>query len=338
MMKQFRLYRVIASLIALFATFFCVYSIYSLYAPVVSDKKGVIYYLQPGTSAKSTITQLTSQNLIRSPRIFSIYLAATYSLGHAAKLKTGEYLFPEHSTPISIWKQLTQGTGHYYRRFTIIPGWTFIQLRTALSKTNELQQSSANWDEQKLMTYLGSPNLKAEGEFFPETYYYTRGVFDLVILKRAFNLMQQKFNDAWLHRAENLPYQNQYEALIAASLIEKEAYLASERPIIAGVLINRLRKHMLLQFDPTVIYGLGARYTGKIYKENLLEDTLYNTYVHKGLPPTPIAIPSMASISAVLHPEQHDYLYFVARGDGSHQFSTSLAEHNVAVNAVAKKE
>jgi UPF0755 protein len=186
------------------------------------------------------------------------------------------------------------------------------------------------------MLHLGAANLKPEGEFFPETYYFTKGNSDLILLKHAFKAMQSKLNDAWSKRASALPYKNAYEALIAASLIEKEAYLSKERPIIAGVLVNRLKKEMLLQFDPSVIYGLGERYTGKLSKANLLENTAYNTYLHKGLPPTPIAMPSLASISAALHPEQNDYYYFVAKGDGSHQFSKTLLEHNAAVKALIK--
>jgi UPF0755 protein len=172
-----------------------------------------------------------------------------------------------------------------------------------------------------------------EGEFYPETYYYTRGVADLVILKHAYDLMQSRLNQAWESRLPGLPYQDAYQALIAASLIEKEAHLNQERPIIAGVLINRLRKNMLLQIDPTVIYGMGDRYLGKIYRRDLLDDTIYNTYVHKGLPPTPIAMPSQASIDAAIHPAAHDYYYFVAKGDGSHQFSKSLPEHHRAVQS-----
>ncbi|MBV9575419.1 MAG: endolytic transglycosylase MltG, partial [Gammaproteobacteria bacterium] len=161
---------------------------------------------------------------------------------------------------------------------------------------------------------------------------------DLVILKRAFDLMKNKLATAWEKRALDLPYQNAYEALIAASLIEKEAYLNTERPIIGGVLINRLRKNMLLQFDPTVIYGLGTRYNGKIHKQDLLENTAYNTYVHRGLPPTPIAMPGLASLQAATHPDTNDYIYFVAKGDGSHQFSKTLSEHNAAVKKANKHD
>lgn len=188
------------------------------------------------------------------------------------------------------------------------------------------------------MSRISSSDVDPEGEFFPETYYYTKDVSDLVILKRAYDLMQSRLSEAWQMRAADLPYQNAYEALIAASLIEKEAYFASERPLIAGVLVNRLKKNMLIQFDPTVIYGLGLRYDGTIHKKDLLENTPYNTYVRKGLPPTPIAMPSMASIEAALHPDNTDYLYFVARKDKSHQFSKTLPEHHAAVATVSNQK
>lgn len=303
--------------------------IYVFYIPIVNQDKGLTYYLRPGTAKKTFIADLSQQGIIRYPSIFSWYV---YAHKHN-QLKTGEYLFPKGSNLISIWKQVTTGTGLIYHPFTIIPGWSFTQLRQALVQTNDLHHLAVTWNDKQIMEHLGNAQAATEGEFFPETYYYTRGIADFVILKHAYELMQSKLNDAWQHRAPDLPYANPYEALIAASLIEKEAYLDAERPVIAGVLVNRLRKGMLLQFDPTIIYGLGSRYDGKIHKENIVEDTPYNTYVHKGLPPTPIAMPSMISIQAALHPQQNDYLYFVAKGDGSHQFSKSLPEHNAAVKA-----
>ena len=305
---------------------------YCLNSSVVPQKEGVTYYLKPGTSKKIFITQLSLQGLIHYPDLFSLYIYPQ----HTSQLKTGEYLFPKGSTLISIWKQVTTGTGLIYHHFTIVPGWSFSQLRHELSQTEALRPITASLTDPQIMSYLGSANVAAEGEFFPETYYYTKDVPDLVILKRAHDLMQSRLKEAWENRVAGLPYKNEYEALIAASLIEKEAYLNSERPIIAGVLVNRLRKDMLLQFDPTVIYGMGSHYMGKIYKENLLEDTAYNTYMHKGLPPTPIAMPSLSSLNAALHPQVNDYYYFVAKGDGSHQFSRTLPEHNAAVKSVIK--
>lgn len=303
---------------------------YALYAPIVSQEGGISYFLKPGYSKKALIADLSRQHLIPYTWFFSLY---TYPQKNVS-LKTGEYLFPKGSTPVSIWKQVTTGKGLVYHPFTIIPGWSFNQLRRHLNQTPDLRHTTSVLDDKQIMERLGHPELAPEGEFFPETYFYTKGVSDLVILKRAFDLMQKKLKQAWESRAPGLPFKNEYEALTAASLIEKEAYLNAERPVIAGVLVNRIKKDMLLQFDPTVIYGLGQRYTGKIYKQDLVEDTAYNTYVHKGLPPTPIAMPGITSIEAAVHPQQHDYYYFVAKGHGAHQFSKTLPEHNDAVSAV----
>jgi UPF0755 protein len=298
--------------------------LFFLYVPIITQSEGATYYLRPGTSKKMLVSELKQQGIFSHSKLFSLYIYFHFN----SQLKTGEYFFAKGSTLDSMWIQMTTGKGLVYHPFTIIPGWSFTRLRQEL-QTSSLNHQTAQLNDKQIMESLGSPYLP-EGEFFPDTYYYTKGISDLIILKKAFLLRQQKLNSQWQHRAPQLPYKDPYEALIAASLIEKEAHLSSERPIIAGVLINRLRKDMLLQFDPTVIYGMGERYTGKIYKNNLTEDTAYNTYLHKGLPPTPIAMPSDASVEAALHPQENDYFYFVARGYGSHQFSKTLVEHKAA--------
>lgn len=300
---------------------------YAVFIPVISKEEGYVYYLRAGIGKKQLITDLSQQGIIQHPFLFALYIYPQ-SMIH---LKKGEYLFHKGSTFSSIWKQVTNGTGFFYHAFTIVPGRTFNQLRNELLQEPALHHITAKWNDQQIMQWLGYPALAPEGEFFPETYYYTRDVPDLVILQRAFDLMKNKLAGVWVQRSPNLPYKNAYEVLIAASLIEKEAFLSAERPIIAGVLVNRLRKNMLLQFDPTVIYGLSNRYVGKIHKQDLLENTPYNTYIHRGLPPTPIAMPSLASLQAAVHPDKNDYFYFVAKGDGSHQFSKTLSEHHAAV-------
>lgn len=305
---------------------------YALFFPVVYQTTGVVYYLKPSTSKPVVIQELSQQGLIHVSPVFAIYVF----LHKGTPLKTGEYLFPRFATPWSIWRQMTSGTGLYYHRFTIVPGQTFIQIQNAMKQADGLRPLAANWSDKQVMSAIGHPELAPEGEFFPETYYYLRDDADITLLKRAFDLMQQRLGETWTHRQTTLPYKNIYQALIAASLIEKEAFLETERPLIAGVIVNRLKKNMLLQIDPTVIYGLGLRYDGTIHKKDLLDNNPYNTYVRKGLPPTPIASPSMASIEAAMNPNQHDYLYFVARGDGSHRFSKTLAEHNIAVKAARK--
>ena len=302
---------------------------YFLFMPTVTQENGIPYYLRPGTSKKMVVADLAQQGIIRHPWLFAFY---TYS-HKVTVLKTGEYLFPRGASQYSIWKQVTNGTGFLYRPFKIVPGWTFKQLRTELANAPAIKHLTLNFDDKQIMERLGHPDLSPEGEFFPDTYNYIRGDNDLALLKRAFDLMQIKLQEAWQHHAANLPYKNSYEALIVASMIEKEGYLDIERPIIAGVLINRLNKNMLLQIDATVIFGLGYRFDGKIYKENLSEDTPYNTYLHRGLPPTPIAMPGLASLQAAMRPQINSYYYYVAKGDGSHQFSNSLEEHRAAIQA-----
>lgn len=320
-------FAIVSSLIFFFCVSLIGTAVIFLFSSAVDEEAGKQYFLRPGTSTKTLVADLFQQGIIKYPTLFSIY---THLQPHQI-LKTGEYYFPKGSTPFSIWRQVTQGTGLVYHAFTIVPGWSFKQLLHELGQTTDLRHITTKLDDKKIMEQLGYANISPEGQFFPETYYYTRGVPDLVILKRAIDLMQNRLNEVWKNRVPDLPYKNTYEALIAASIIEKEAYLDNERPLIAGVLVNRLKRDMLLQFDPTVIYGLGQRYHGKIHKDNLLENNAYNTYVHKGLPPTPIAMPSMTSIVAALHPLETNYLYFVAKGDGSHQFSKTLLEHHVAV-------
>lgn len=301
--------------------------LYFCCVPLVSQAEGVVYDLLPGTSKKKFMSDLSQQGVLRHPWLFSVYVL----LEPSSRLKAGEYRFPPGATGRSIWKQVTQGTGLFYRAFTIVPGWSFVQLRSALSQAPGLHHHVSGLADAQIMYQMGNARLAPEGEFFPDTYYYTKGISDLVVLKQAFDLMQHKLKEAWSSRLPGLPYRDAYEALIAASLIEKEAYLESERTIIAGVLVNRLKKGMLLQFDPTVIYGLGPRYDGKIHKANLLDANDYNTYVHKGLPPTPIAIPGMSSLQAALRPQHNDFFYFVAKRDKSHAFSKTLAEHRLAV-------
>lgn len=304
------------------------------YSPVISDEQGFKYKVKPGASIRSVSDDLYQQHILKYPSFF-VWISRIKNQTHA--LKAGEYLFAKHASPAKILEQVVTGTGMVNYSFTIVPGTTFSQIRSALNKDVKLEHTTRQMSDATIMKTLGHPEFYPEGQFFPDTYYFVEGTSDLVVLKHAFQAMQDKVTKTWAHRTPNLPFISQYQALIAASIVEKEAYLDSERPIIAGVLINRLRRNILLQFDPTVIYGMGSRYHGIIYKSDLLKHTSYNTYVHKGLPPTPIAMPSLASIEAVMRPDANNYIYFVARGDGSsHQFSRTLAEHNAAV-ASAKK-
>jgi UPF0755 protein len=303
-----------------------------IYVPVVTTNNGLRFILQPHESIRIFTKELAKQNLTDHPRLLKWVLRLS---GKSHQLKAGEYYFPKGTTLYGIMSQMIEGRGILYRSFTIIPGWNFRQVKQALLENNQLQHMINHSTDHEIMAYVGSVHKELEGEFFPDTYYFLEGSSDLALLKRAYLLMQTKLNKAWISRSDDLPFTDSYQALIAASLIEREAYLKQERAIIAGVLVNRLKKNMLLQFDPTVIYGMGLNYHGSIHKKDLRSHSLYNTYTHKGLPPTPIAMPSMDSINAALHPVQHEYLYFVAHGDGSHQFSKFLSEHVKAIEAAA---
>lgn len=299
-----------------------------LYTPVIKDLQGFKYIVSPGASLTAVINDFASKGVINHPRYMQLLMRYR---GDAPLLKAGEYLFPKGSTPSTMLHQMVTGTGLVYHAFTIIPGWSFKDVRRALSQENNIRHSIALLTDQEVMQQLGYPGVLPEGQFYPDTYYFAPGVSDMVLLKRGLQAMHTKLTAAWQTKSAIIPFKTPYEVLIAASLIEKEAYLAHERSIIASVLINRIKKDMLLQIDPTVIYGMGLHYTGKIRKEDLLEKTPYNTYIYKGLPPTPIAMPSLDSIMAAVHPDNTPYLYYVARGDGSHQFSETYIEHKEAV-------
>lgn len=302
-----------------------------LYTPLITDEPGMRYTVREGASLHSVIDDLTLQHVVTHPFLFKLLVRIK---GVEYELKAGGYLFPKGTTPPKMLHQITTGTGIIYYTFTIIPGSTFKDVRNALQRNPNLNHTLSNMIDAEVMRRLDHPELQPEGEFFPDTYFFSKGSDDIALLKRAFKLMQDKLNMAWQHRAPGLPFKTPYEALIGASIIEKEAYLETELPKMAGVMVNRLRKNMLLQFDPTVIYGLGERYDGKIHKTDLATDTPYNTYKHKGLTPTPISMPSLLAINAIMHPASHDYYYFVAQRDGSSQFTQHLSEHNEAVAQV----
>jgi UPF0755 protein len=306
--------------------------------PIVSDEQGVKYTVPEGASIKSVAHDLYLLNVIKYPTFFNLLV---YVKGNKHELKAGEYLFPKGTTLMSLLTQITTGSGMINHTFTIVAGWNFRHLRAVLESEPNLQHTSATLTNAEIMKRLGHPELQPEGWFFPDTYYFVKGSSDMILLKRSFQLMRNKLTEAWKKRDPGLPYQTQEEALTVASLVEKETGLDQERPLIAGVIVNRLKKNMLLQIDPTVIYAAGANYNGTIYKTDLQSASPYNTYVHKGLPPTPIAIPSMKSILAALHPMHHDYYYFVAKNDGTdggHQFSATLTEHHEAISMAKKNQ
>ncbi|MGS1079723.1 endolytic transglycosylase MltG [Pseudoxanthomonas beigongshangi] len=250
----------------------------------------------------------------------------------AGKLKVGEYALQPGTTPRDLLTRMRDGKTVQYR-FTIVEGWNIRQLRNALKAATPLKQETSQLDDAALMKALGHAGQHPEGRFLPETYVYTRRETDLDVLKRAYAAMDKALASAWAERDPQAPLASPEEALILASIVEKETGIASERPAIAGVFARRLKIGMRLQTDPTVIYGLGSGYDGNIRKRDLLADTPYNTYTRTGLPPTPIAMPGVDALRAAVKPEAGDALYFVAVGDGSgkHVFSASLDQHNAAV-------
>lgn len=245
-------------------------------------------------------------------------------------LHAGEYRLTPGQTARELLGQWQRGEVVQYS-LTLVEGWNFRQLRAALRAQERLEQTLAEVDDATLMERLGRPGEHPEGRFFPDTYHYVRGMRDIDLLRQAHERLGQVLDEEWARRAEGLPYRDAYQALVMASLVEKETGVPDERAEIAGVFIRRLRLGMLLQTDPTVIYGLGERFAGKLTRAHLREPTPYNTYTNPGLPPTPIAMVGREAIRAALNPADGDTLYFVARGDGSHAFSRTLDEHNRAV-------
>ena len=247
-----------------------------------------------------------------------------------SRLQVGDYAIRHGITPRELLEKLESGQVIQHR-FTIVEGWSLRELRAALAGDEVLVKHTADLDDQALMAALDRAGQHPEGRFLPETYHYTRGMTDLDLLRRAALAMDKAVADAWGARAAGIPIDSPEQLLTLASIIEKETGKASERPEIAGVFARRLRLGMRLQTDPTVIYGMGSQYDGNIRRSDLTTDTPYNTYTRAGLPPTPIAMPGRAALFAAANPADGDTLYFVARGDGSHVFSATLAEHNRAV-------
>ncbi len=295
------------------------------------------YHLKPGSSFNKVIQELQAEKLINKPLYIKLYARFC---GIAANIKAGEYLFKPGMSAYDIL-QLMQTGKVILHHFTIIEGWTFKQLMAALRDVDTLEHTidskAAETDIMRLVAGEQTPHLKPEGWFYPETYAFPRGMTDVAFLKRAYNDMRVRLKQEWEARAPSLPINSAYEALILASIIERESAVADERRLIAAVFINRLNIKMRLQTDPTVIYGMGDAFDGDIRFRDLRRDTPYNTYTRAGLPPTPIAMPSGEAVHAALNPVDSNALYFVARGDGSHKFSVTLAEHEAAVDEFQRR-
>jgi UPF0755 protein len=285
------------------------------------------FTVHSGASLRSVAHELTAEGVL--PADWTLVALARLERADRT-IKAGNYEFPAGTTLSTLLSKLTQGDVTQ-TSFTIVEGWSLRDLRAALRIENDVGKRVVDLPDAELMRAVGSGQPQAEGWFFPDTYFFVAGSSDAALLKRAYRTMQQRLDAAWAVRAPGLPLHSAYEALILASIVEKETGRAGDRPLIASVLLNRLQQGMRLQADPTVIYGLGERFDGNLTRRDLDTDTAYNTYLRDGLPPTPIALPSQASLDAVLHPPATQYLYFVSRGDGSSEFSANLADHNRAV-------
>lgn len=280
-----------------------------------------------GDTPRSLLQKLEEQGVIKG----TVLLRSKWRLQHEVPaVQIGEYALTPGMTLADLLEKWRTGD-MIQHRITLVEGWTFARFREALAQNEVLEHQLGDWTDEQIMTELGYPGVHPEGRFYPDTYQFTRGQSDLDILRQAAKRLHDVLESEWAERAEDLPYTSADQALVMASIIEKETGVASERPAIAGVFVRRLNKNMLLQTDPTVIYGMGASYQGRITRADLQRPTPYNTYVVAGLPPTPIAMVGRAAIHAALHPAEGDELYFVAKGDGSHQFSRTLQEHNRAV-------
>ncbi len=281
-----------------------------------------------GDSFRRVVEKLSASGMTKGHPLYWRLLG--WRSGTAQRLQVGEYAIAPGTTPASLLRQLHEGRVRQYR-FTIVEGWNIRELRAALARRTDVAQTLAGIDDATLMQRLQRPGVHPEGRFLPETYAFVRGESDIDLLRRAASALDGELEKAWARRAADLPIDSAEEALALASVIEKETGVAGERRRISGVFTRRLKLGMLLQTDPTVIYGIGDAYAGNITRVHLETDTPYNTYRRPGLPPTPIAMPGAAAIAAAVDPAPGDELYFVARGDGAHEFSATLAQHNAAV-------
>ena len=308
--------------------------LYFQHNTVAVPSQPTVFLIKSGSNIKSIAQDLSMQEIIEDPWLF-ILLAKIK--GVETRVRAGEYEVEPGMTPESLLEKFTQGSSVQYS-FTVIEGWSFRQMLDELAKDPIVEHTLEGKTNEEIMELLGHPGQHPEGMFFPDTYRFPKGTRDIDFLKRAYQVMQKHIAREWDQRADNLPLKSGYEALILASIIEKETGAGFERPLIAGVFTQRLKKKMRLQTDPTIIYGLGEDFDGNIRFRDLKKDTPYNTYLHSGLTPTPIALPGLDSIKAALNPTKTDALYFVSKGDGTHQFSATLEEHNAAVKKYQLKK
>ena len=288
----------------------------------------VSFLVKRGDTLSSIANRLVELGITEETLSIRVYARLNQVGSH---ILAGEYRFPEQITVSEFIHSLESGKNQIGIRLTIVEGWTFRQMREEINRASKLELTTSSWSDQEIMAELGFPKLHPEGQFYPDTYHYRLGDSDLMIFRKAFDLMQERVDRAWENRLPEIEIHSRYQALVMASIIEKESGVWEEQPEISGVFNNRLRLDMKLQTDPTVIYGIGDKYKGNITRKHLETDTPYNTYTRKGLPPTPIALPGESAILAAVNPLETESLYFVAKGEGKHKFSRTLQEHNAAV-------
>jgi UPF0755 protein len=316
---------IVVSALALFAA--AGYAKWWLAQPLVLPTSPFAFEVKPGASLRAVARELTGAGVLGRDWPL-VALARVEGVDRA--IKAGNYEITEGITLPGLLGKLTQGDVTQ-SALTIVEGSTFAELRAQIAANPDIASSTQDLADAELMRRIGAPGTAPEGWFFPDTYYFAAGSTDAAVLARAYRLMQARLDAAWERRDPDTPLRNPYEALILASIIEKETGRSEDRPLVGSVFVNRLAGGMRLQTDPTVIYGLGAAFDGNLRRRDLEHDTPFNTYTRDGLPPAPIALPGQASLDAATHPPKTAYLYFVSRGDGTTEFSTTLSDHNRAV-------
>jgi UPF0755 protein len=314
-------------LVLLGATAIGAYAFWYMRAPLGMRQAPLEVEIPRGASLRTVVAELQRAGLELERRQFVLLVRG---FGRERDIKAGNYQLSRAPSPLELLDKLTRGDVTQ-AEVRLIEGWTFSQFRAALDAHPHLRHDSKGLADAEVLRRLQAEEAHPEGLFFPDTYLFAKGSSDTAVLRRAYRAMQRHLAAEWQARQQNAPYRSPYEALIMASIIEKETGLPAEREQIGGVLVNRLRIGMRLQVDPTIIYGLGEGFDGNLRKKHLLEDAPYNTYTRAGLPPTPIAMPGLASLRAALRPAKTDAMYYVSRGDGSSHFSRNIAEHNGAV-------
>jgi len=313
----------VLSIVGIFTWF----SVRFFFTPISVTNQTVFFTVSPGTAMPQLARDLYRQGILRDPHYFLLLAKLRGDLTH---IKVGEYQLNPGTTPAGLLNKLVKGE-ILLRKITFVEGWTFKQLMAAIDAHPTLSHTVQGQSPEVIMAIIGHPGENPEGMFYPDTYLFSFATKDTKILTMAYDLMQKKLQKLWKNRATDLPYSNPYQGLIVASMIEKETAQPQERPMVSGVILRRLQKQMPLQIDATVIYGLGVDHFGALRRADLSVDNLYNTYTRKGLPPTPISMPSEKSIQAALHPSGGNALFYVAKGDGTHVFSENFQTHRSAV-------